>query len=134
MLDVFFCFLVNFTNTPAKTKECPSKKGHFEKEKLVFQPLFFRVDILVFAGNRYLFAKRATSAWIESPLVTYVSFANSSLLALDFNGSLKYPWRKRVAPVGRIFLTDLPVSVLVVLHSKDHVTKKAGLLNHEDKP
>ena len=51
LMFFFFCFLVNFRNTPAKTKECPSKKGHFEKEKLVFQPLFFRVDILVFAGE-----------------------------------------------------------------------------------
>ena len=57
VLDVFFfATLVNFTNTPAKTNNCPSEKGTFQKsKKLVFQPSFFTVDILVFAGNRYLF-------------------------------------------------------------------------------
>ena len=72
VLDVFFfASLVNFTNTPAKTNECPSEKGHFEKEKLVFQPLFFRVDILVFAGNRYFLLKEQPVLGLESPLVTY---------------------------------------------------------------
>ena len=32
-LMFFFCFLAKFTNTPTKTNECPSKKGHFKKKR-----------------------------------------------------------------------------------------------------
>ena len=130
-LMFFFCFLVNFTNTPPKTNECPAKKGHFEKEKLVFQPVFFRVDILVFAGNRYFLLKEQPVLGLESPLVTYdqpiracwrlISTAASNIPGEKGLHQLKGCTSR--ANISHRFTGSR--SWVGSVHSKDHFTKKS---------